>query len=650
VSGIFGIVSRGGRPVDSADLERMRSAMAHRGPDGSDIWSDGAVGLGQLMLCTTPESLHEKLPWEDAESGLVITADARIDNRDELLSKLGGSPSRLKPLPQEAQASVCVGAASAAIPDSLLILEAYKRWGESCAEHLLGDFAFAIWNPRERRLFCARDPMGLRPFHYYVDDRLFVFGSSALGVVAADAVPRRLSETRIADHLFWELEGVDKTCTFFEGVLRMPPAHTAVLEGRELRLREYWRPDPGSELKLGSEQEYTDAFEEVLTQSVAARLRCHKPAASMLSGGLDSSTIVGVACKLRREEAGEPFATYSGVSENAESCRESRYARKVIDHGEQDAHLLRPSDVPRLAERLHAVDERIEDPFEAGWILAKMIYVSARERGQVVVMDGIGGESTTTLPSSYPVMLARRGNWRLANREIVGMWNHYHRRTIPLWWKYRDLARATLVPGFARRLKRRLRPSRRDWIEADYLISRNYAQRAGLRGRLEAYRNRKSYADCVDLRQAHVRQLGMSYLTAGTERYGRLAAACGVENRQPLQDRRLVEFCVSLPWNQLVRDGWSKFGLRRVAERVLPRDVAWRTGWDEVMWKFWAAWYRLDKPGGTIELAADPPRLQHMLDIEKFRRRSRRYMIDSDLCDEGIINYLSLVRWLKHIE
>ncbi|NND58418.1 MAG: asparagine synthetase B, partial [Xanthomonadales bacterium] len=146
MSGIFGIIRRDGGTVSSEELERLGVAMAHRGPDGKDFWLEGYAGLGQLMLRSTPESADEKLPWQDTESGLVITADARIDNREELLGKLSGLNSLL--------------------PDSQLILEAFKLWGEACVDHLLGDYAFAIWDLRNRRLFCVRDRMGGGSFCY----------------------------------------------------------------------------------------------------------------------------------------------------------------------------------------------------------------------------------------------------------------------------------------------------------------------------------------------------------------------------------------------------------------------------------------------------------------------------------------------------
>ena len=210
MSGIFGIVQLDGRPLQSHDLESMRDALAHRGPDGGSIWVGANAGLGQLMLHTTPESLHENLPRYDPKSGLVITADARIDNRADLLASLS-----------------LTGADSRDLPDSQIILAAFLRWGSSCAEHLLGDFSFVIWDAQRRKLFCARDHMGIRPLYYYQSGKLLVFASSAQAVVSTPLVPERISDERVADFLVGELEGVNNRCTFFQDVWRLPPAHTA---------------------------------------------------------------------------------------------------------------------------------------------------------------------------------------------------------------------------------------------------------------------------------------------------------------------------------------------------------------------------------------------------------------------------------------
>jgi len=139
----------------------MLAALAMHGPDGVGAWHDGPVALGHRMLWTTPESLHEQQPTVNSAADLVITADARIDNRKELIDLL--RPARMSPNP---------------ITDSELILAAYERWGHDCPEHLAGDFAFAIWDRRNRRLFCARDRFGIRPFYFFESPTGFVvFGS-----------------------------------------------------------------------------------------------------------------------------------------------------------------------------------------------------------------------------------------------------------------------------------------------------------------------------------------------------------------------------------------------------------------------------------------------------------------------------------------
>src|SRR5262249_22873108 len=148
MSGIVALVTRDGEPVKPLTLEGMLTTLAHRGPDGAGVWCEGTAGLGHRMLWTTPESLLERLPLVSPGGHLVLTADARIDNRADLIQTLalGGRPAE-------------------ALTDSHLILAAYEKWGERCPEYLLGDFAFALWDAHQRRLFCARDHMGIKPLY-----------------------------------------------------------------------------------------------------------------------------------------------------------------------------------------------------------------------------------------------------------------------------------------------------------------------------------------------------------------------------------------------------------------------------------------------------------------------------------------------------
>jgi asparagine synthase (glutamine-hydrolysing) len=211
MSAIIGIFYLDGQPVTEAELNKMLESLAHRGSDGCGIWKDGATGLGHRMLWTTPESLHEQLPLVDRTGKLAIIADARIDNRDELIKLLGFTD---RPSQQ--------------ISDSQLILSAYEKWGEQCVGKLLGDFVFAIWDARKRSLFCGRDPLGIKHFYYYyLPGRAFVFASEIKGLLCLPFVPRQLDELSIAYHLLPVYD--DKSSTFYQGILRLPASSASAV-------------------------------------------------------------------------------------------------------------------------------------------------------------------------------------------------------------------------------------------------------------------------------------------------------------------------------------------------------------------------------------------------------------------------------------
>ena len=162
MSGIVGIYERSGAPVDRGLLQALAHFLSFRGPDARETWSLGAIGLGHTMLRTTRESQNEQQP-ASLDGKLWITADARIDCREELEKKLA----------QQGQ-----GAAGRTATDSGLILRAYAAWGAECVQHLRGDFAFAIWDARKKILFCARDHFGVKPFYYSELGELFLFSNT----------------------------------------------------------------------------------------------------------------------------------------------------------------------------------------------------------------------------------------------------------------------------------------------------------------------------------------------------------------------------------------------------------------------------------------------------------------------------------------
>ncbi len=628
MSGIFGIVNFDGRPVAAPDLDSMAQEMAHRGPDGVNTCSDGTFGAGHLMLRTTPESLEEILPRKDPHSGLVITADARLDNRIELIRNLGVDDP--------------------AVTDSDLILMAFRQWGEVCVDHLLGDFAFAVFNPKNRQLFAARDHMGLRPFNYYLSDQTFVFASSARAVVAAPGVPCELDEGRIADYLLPELEGINQECTFFRGVKRLPPAHFGVLEGGRFRLVHYWQPDAECEIRLESDEEYADALEEVLSLAVNDRLRCNGRVASMLSGGVDSSTIVGLARNKLTADGTPGLRTYSAISDAAESL-ETRFIRQVLEQGGLDPVLLGNEQLADQMPRLLEVFDRLEDPFDGFMIMQIMIYLAALDGETRVVLDGVDGDIVASLTRFYPVWLLSAGKWRAFVHETKGTWVNFKLKEEPLYKTYKQFFVFYLISSVNEgSLYRRYSRWRTMQRLSKSIVSDTLAERACVLERLLEYQVLCRHKPSAGFRISHGKRIVAPYLTAGIERYGRVAAACGVENRSPFLDKRVIEFCLAMPWRQKVRDGWPKYTLRKLAERVVPRTVAWRKEYDHLGWDFTSKWMELREAQISLGLERTDTQLPNFLRQSEFGSLKEKFCSSSSKTgSDEIWKIINLYLWME---
>src|ERR1700730_5409209 len=286
MSGIVGIVNLDGSPVDRRVLARMTEFLAFRGPDAQHVWIDGAVGFGHALLKTTDESEHERQPLT-LNGEVWVVADARIAARQDLIAKL-------KSHGQE----VAIDA-----PDVELILRSYLAWREGCVEHLLGDFAFGIWDTSRQRLFCARDHMGVKPFYYASLGHCVIFSNTLDCVRLHPYVSDRLNDTAIADFLLFNLNQ-DKATTTFADIQRLPPAHCVTWSATGLRLRRYWTLPIDEPIYYRRHEDYVDSFRELLGQAVGDRIRTNRVGVFM-SGGLDSTTLAASARDLLSSRPGD---------------------------------------------------------------------------------------------------------------------------------------------------------------------------------------------------------------------------------------------------------------------------------------------------------------------------------------------------------
>lgn len=291
MSGIVGIVNLDGRPVDPELLERMTASLDFRGPDAHEVWTCGAVGFGHTLLRTTYEAAHERQPLSfDGQTWIV--ADCRVDAREELVGKLCAK-----------------GRARAALdrPDVELILHAWHVWGEACVEHLLGDFAFAIWDAPNRRLFCARDHMGVKPFYYAQQGATVVFSNTLDCVRMHPAVSDKLNDLAIADFLLFGLNH-DKATTCSADIHRLPPGAFVHLGGSTPKPKEYWRLPVDAPQHLVSLRSYEEEYLSILEESLTDRAR-YGDIGVFMSGGIDSTGLCAALLGQTEERSMRPRVT-----------------------------------------------------------------------------------------------------------------------------------------------------------------------------------------------------------------------------------------------------------------------------------------------------------------------------------------------------
>lgn len=634
MSGIMGIYYLNGEPVDRANLGRMVDTLAHRGPDGSAIWSEGAVGFGHRMLWTTPESLLETLPFVNHRGDLAITADARIDNRDELIAAL----------------SFCDRPAEK-ITDSQLILAAYEKWGESCLEHLLGDFAFAIWDRRQQKVFCARDHMGVKPLYYYYSGKIFVFASEIKAILCLPEVPRRLNEIRVADHLIGSIE--DKTSTFYQDILRLPAAHSLTIGCQGNQLRSYWSVNLKHELRLCSSQEYIEAFREIFTEAVRCRLRSAFPVGTMLSGGLDSSSIACVARNLLAETGNNRLSTFSAIFpslvEVDPRIDERHYIEAVVAMGEVEAHYVHADRISPLTER-----EQVSWHLDGACLAPNLymdwaIFKAAHQQGVRILFSGVDGDTTVSYGHEYLSVLARTGRWQKLTAEARGLSREFYNSAVSprrLVWEY---GFKPLVPEFVLQLSDKLRGRTQSLWPQSRLINPAFAQRVGVSKHTESL-IASGIQSARTAREEHWYALTSGLMQYSLQTLGELAAAFSLELHYPFGDRRLVEFCLALPPEQKLHQGWTRSIMRRAMAGILPPEVQWRKGKGNLSANFKQ---RLkDDEQETLEevILKNPQLIEEYVDVPALRAAYQRYISQPIRREEDAFNVfmaVTLALWLR---
>jgi asparagine synthase (glutamine-hydrolysing) len=629
VSGVVGVYFLDGRPVGREVIERMTDSITHRGPDGVGIWNSGPVGLGHRMLWTTPESLHEQLPLEDKAGKIVLTADARIDNRDELIAALD--------LPRHAERE---------ISDSELILRAYEKWGEQCPEKLLGDFAFAIWDDRRQHLFLSRDHFGVKPLYYYRSDRLFVCASEIKALLCVPEVPRRLNDARVADYLVPMME--DKAVTFYREIFRLPPGHSVTISREGAAVRPYWSFDPSREIRFNSDGEYAEAFRHLFTEAVRCRLRSAFPVGSMLSGGLDSSSVVCMARALLRKDGKQPLRTFSATFDDVPECDEQPFINAVLAQDGLEPHFVRADRISPLTDLVRVFHH--ED--EAVWVpnlfmLWGGVYNAARQQGVRVLLDGCEGDITVSHGYAHLADLTRRGRWWALMTEVVGLSKNLD---VSLWKILWRLGIRPVVPEPVVRTWRVLRRRQRSEYDINSIIKPDFARcHLGKSSqRIERLPENQFRMVCYS-KKSHWYDLTSGFNAYILEVADKATAAFSIEPRHPFYDRRLAEFCLALPPEQKLHQGWTRVIMRRALAGLLPDKIAWRGGKANLSRNFARGLLAFERETLEDVILNDSQTIEAYVDMTALRKAYNQYVSHEGNADSLTVwKAVTLALWLRH--
>lgn len=537
MSGFVVLVSREAGPVDPACVSRVLGAAPCRG--AAHVWRNADATVAGLGPPATAPVCRTDL-------GVTIVFDGRLDNRHDLARRLDLEGWR-------------------GLTDAALALAAYERWGCECPAALLGDFAFAVWDGRRRELFCARDPLGVKPLYYAVTDALAVAASDLLHVLAALPATPRLNEGMIGEYLANVIQSQDETV--YDGVYRLPSGHALRVcpTGRPAAVA-YWRPREEPELNYASDAHYAEEFRELFFDAVRCRLPQDAPAGIYLSGGIDSAAVTAAASSVAGVHS--PVAFSLALGDDPER-HELRYMRDVSAWCGVQSIVTRAEEADRRPVPPFNRDphDSLRDVPAAAWKDA------IRARGFTVALTGQGGDAAFFGSQYHYADLLRRG-------KISSVWRQWQADAVVLETPARVMQLVQfgawpLLPRAVRRvlspLARRaadLTPAAPAWIPPDF------SRRVGLADRL---RPRIQHPSCSAARDDVIRGVcEFGWRSLYQETAEREAAERGLEERHPFLDRRVVDFALRVPDEQRWRGEITRFVVRTALAERLPPSIRTR--------------------------------------------------------------------------
>lgn len=535
--GIAGIISKTANHNLPGLIKPMLDVIQHRGPDGEGTYQFNNLILGHRLLSIIDLSENAAQPMH-FNNNLVITFNGEIYNYIEIRAELEQKGFRFN-----------------SKSDTEVLLAAYQHWGEACVHHFNGMWAFAILDMQNETVFCSRDRFGIKPFYYYQDEQIFAFASEIkqiLEVKPLTAVNRNV----LLNYLLAGLEEYSNE-TFFEGIFKLDPGTNLFydLKTNSSKFKRFYQLQP-ADISLQDEDALITKTKNLFTDSINLRLRSDVRVGTCLSGGLDSSSISVIAAQLYSQNQNQfRFTGFHGASIEKLSD-ESKYAAEVANHADFELYITEKN-LSDYQNVLQNVIKTQEEPFGSPSVIMQyFVMQEAREQNVTVLLDGQGGDELLLGYERYFVswLYGQKGFKKVLNFKKAVDNSKLNPKTLLLYYFYFTNFKLRM-----QRIRKRfgfIDPTVFKWFDKELLQD-----------------HVSDFKHFNSLQQKEITRYQLPHLLKYEDKN---SMAHSIETRLPFLDYKLVEHFLALPMNLKIRDGWSKYVLRKTIDPDLPQSITWR--------------------------------------------------------------------------
>ena len=537
---IFGRIDTREKHINSALFKQGMDQLSIPPLTEEESYIEKNVGLGQIHFHTEKNILNESF-----SANYLLISDY---NREELIRDLQLSEKE--------------------ISNDLLILKSFEKWDQECVHHLLGDFAFAIYDKNTQELFCARDHLGVKPFNYYFDKKTFVFSTDITSILEQRDLKLTVNHQQLADTI--SIIKSEKFRTSYLEIQKLPPAHTLTLKNNHLELKSYWELNPQKTIKKNDVEIIAD-FKAILTESVRCRINDNQHLGCELSGGLDSSGITAIAAQFAKPKTFSHVMPDHLLGKIYPFKDERDFINLLADY----CHITNSNFITSEESLLQALQEHIDNYQNLSQqnfgIFSDQLYQSAQENDVNILLSGFGGDEVVTSKSSgYLNELARNSEWKELKKDL----KNQHKKQFNYFKALLKFVVKSKLPGIYRILI--MLKFQKPWWHNKY---QNLAINADFE---KKYQIKKRYVDYYKklaqdtLQEKNIERITHTHVSQRLEYCSLIARRYGIEYRYPLLDIRLIEYYLSVPIRLKARNGIGRYIIRRAVEGIVPEKIQWR--------------------------------------------------------------------------